>query len=192
MNSEVRALVLAAGSSRRFGKQKLCEKLPSGITILDQTLNRIKIAVPDITVVTSIQVYENLQTQKEEFEIFKQATSGMGATLSYGIRLIKTTDACLICLADMPFIQASTYRRLAAVLTPENIVVPVYRGTQGNPVGFGRRFFKELMQLNEDTGGHALLLRYSSLINHVEVDDPAILHDIDTPADLAKYVDTTS
>ena len=192
MTTQVGALILAAGSSTRFGKQKLCQKLQSGDSVLDQTLNRVKLAVPEVKVVTSIQIYEALQTQNAGFEIFPQTSSGMGVTLSYGIRLIKRKDACLVCLGDMPFIQTTTYRKLATILTRENIVVPVFNGRQGNPVGFGKRFFNELMRLNGDTGGRALLQRYSSVTHHVEVDDPAILQDIDTPADLAKYIDPTS
>ena len=187
MNLEVGALILAAGSSIRFGRQKLCEKLPSGTTVFDQTLHRIKLAVPIVKVVTSIEIYEALQTQSLEFETFPLASSGMGVTLSYGIRQLKNTDACLVCLADMPFIQTTTYRKLSTILTRENIVVPVFKGRQGNPVGFGKSFFNELTQLNGDTGGRALLQHYSSVTHHVEVDDPAILYDIDTPADFAKY-----
>jgi len=192
MTSDVRALILAAGSSTRFGKQKLRENLPSGNTVLEQTLNRVKLAVPDVKVVTSFHFYETLQTQNREFEIFSEASSGMGATLSYGIRLTKKADACLVCLADMPFIQTTTYQTLAALLTSENIVVPVFKGKQGNPVGFGNRFFNDLMLLNGDIGGRELLRRHSDVTQHVEVDDPAILYDIDTPADLEKYVAATS
>ena len=188
MTPDVRALILAAGSSTRFGKQKLRENLPSGNTVLEQTLNRVKLAVPDVKVVTSIHFYETLQTQGREFEIFSGASSGMGATLSYGIRLTEEADACLVCLADMPFIQTTTYQTLAALLTSENIVVPIFEGKKGNPVGFGKRFFNDLMLLNGDIGGRELLRRYSDVTQHVKVEDPAILYDIDTPADLEKYV----
>ena len=192
MTLDVRALILAAGSSTRFGKQKLRENLPSGNTVLEQTLSRVKLAVPDVKVVTSIHFYETLQPQSREFKIFSGANSGMGATLSYGIRLTEEADACLVCLADMPFIQTTTYQTLAALLTSENIVVPVFEGKKGNPVGFGKRFFNDLMLLNGDIGGRELLRRYSDVTQHVKVEDPAILYDIDTPADLEKYVAASS
>ena len=192
MTPDVRALILAAGSSTRFGKQKLRENLPSGNTVLEQTLNRVKLAVPDVKVVTSIHFYETLQSQSKEFKIFSGASSGMGATLSYGIRLMEEADACLVCLADMPFIQTTTYQTLAALLTRENIVVPIFEGKKGNPVGFGKRFFNDLMLLNGDIGGRELLRRYSDVTQHVKVEDPAILYDIDTPADLEKYVAASS
>ncbi len=192
MTSDVRALILAAGSSTRFGKQKLCEKLPGGRTVLDETLNRIKLAVPRVKVITSVQVYEALSNLNDDFEVFPDANIGMGATLSYGIRLTQKANACLVCLADMPFIQTTTYQKLTAHLTDKNIIVPIFEGRQGNPVGFGKRFFNELMLLNGDTGGRELLRHYSDVIHLVEVDDPAILYDIDTPADFEKYVNATT
>ena len=92
----------------------------------------------------------------------------------------------------MPFIQTTTYQTLAALLTSENIVVPIFEGKKGNPVGFGKRFFNDLMLLNGDIGGRELLRRYSDVTQHVKVEDPAILYDIDTPADLEKYVAASS
>ena len=116
----------------------------------------------------------------------------MGATLSYGIKLSQESNACLVCLADMPFIPASTYREIASKLTKHNIVVPVYNGKQGNPVGFGERFFGELASLNGDKGGRTLIEEYSDATHYIEVDDPTILYDIDTPEDLEKYINLTS
>ena len=92
----------------------------------------------------------------------------------------------------MPFIQASTYREIASKLTKHNIVVPVYKGKQGNPVGFGERFFGELASLNGDKGGRTLIEEYSDATHYIEVDDPTILYDIDTPEDLEKYINSVS
>ena len=92
----------------------------------------------------------------------------------------------------MPFVKTTTYQTLAKSLTASNIVVPVFDGKQGNPVGFGKRFFKNLMMLNEDSGGRSLLQTHADAIQRIEVDDPAILHDIDTPEDLKKYAHINS
>ena len=193
-NVKVKALVLAAGSSKRFGSRKLIAKLPGGETVLGRTLNRIKLALPNVTVISSIELYSSisLSDSHSEIEIFADSHKGMGASLSHGIKLSQKSNACLVCLADMPFIQTSTYRAIASKLTKNNIVVPVYKGKQGNPVGFGERFFRELASLSGDKGGRTLIDKYSDSTSYINVDDPTILYDIDTPEDLEKYINLTS
>ena len=193
-NVKVKALVLAAGSSKRFGSRKLIAKLPGGETVLRRTLNRIKVALPNVTVISSIELYSSLSLSDSarEIEIFADSHKGMGASLSHGIKLSQKSNACLVCLADMPFIQTSTYREIASKLTKNNIVVPVYKGKQGNPVGFGERFFRELASLSGDKGGRTLIDKYSDSTSYISVDDPTILYDIDTPEDLEKYIKLTS
>ena len=193
-NVKVKALVLAAGSSKRFGSRKLIAKLPGGETVLRRTLNRIKVALPNVTVISSIELYSSLSLSDSarEIEIFADSHKGMGASLSHGIKLSQKSNACLVCLADMPFIQTSTYREIASKLTKNNIVVPVYKGKQGNPVGFGERFFRELASLSGDKGGRTLIDKYSDSTSYISVDDPTILYDIDTPEDLEKYINLTS
>ena len=193
-NVKIKALVLAAGSSKRFGGRKLIAKLPGGETVLRRTLNRIKLALPNVTVISSIELYSSisLSDSLSEIEIFADSHKGMGASLSHGIKLSQKSNACLVCLADMPFIQTSTYREIASKLTKNNIVVPVYKGKQGNPVGFGERFFRELASLSGDKGGRTLIDKYSDSTSYINVDDPTILYDIDTPEDLEKYIHLTS
>ena len=193
-NVKVKALVLAAGSSKRFGSRKLIAKLPGGETVLRRTLNRIKLALPNVTVISSIELYSSISLSDNhgEIEIFADSHKGMGASLSHGIKLSQKSNACLVCLADMPFIQTSTYLEIASKLTKNNIVVPVYKGKQGNPVGFGERFFRELASLSGDKGGRTLIEKYSDSTSYIDVDDPTILYDIDTPEDLEKYINLTS
>ena len=191
-NVKVKALVLAAGSSKRFGSRKLIAKLPGGETVLRRTLNRIKLALPNVTVISSIELYSSISLSDSEIEIFADSHKGMGASLSHGIKLSQKSNACLVCLADMPFIQTSTYLEIASKLTKNNIVVPVYKGKQGHPVGFGERFFRELASLSGDKGGRTLIDKYSDSTSYINVDDPTILYDIDTPEDLEKYINLTS
>ena len=187
MITNLTAIILAAGSSKRFGKQKLCERLPDGNTVLDETIFRVKQAISEVSIMTNAQVYSSLHDQNDQLKVCPEANLGMGATLAYGIKLVETANACLVCLGDMPFIKTTTYQILAASLTTDNIVVPVFNGKQGNPVGFGKRFFNDLMLLNGDSGGRSLLRLHSDATQHIEVDDPAIFYDIDTPEDLKKY-----
>ena len=192
MITNLSAIILAAGSSKRFGRQKLCEKLPSGNTVLGETISQVERAVSKVRIITNANIYASINDENGRLKVCPEANLGMGLTLAYGIKLVQSTNACLICLADMPFVKTTTYQTLAKSLTASNIVVPVFDGKQGNPVGFGKRYFKNLLMLNGDSGGRSLLQTHADAIQRIEVDDPAILYDIDTPEDLEKYTHINS
>ncbi|MEQ8409711.1 MAG: nucleotidyltransferase family protein [Gammaproteobacteria bacterium] len=186
MSHKVGALLLAAGFSRRFGGSKLTTELANGRTVFAQTLVNLQAAIPDIVVVTRPDLVEGLIMDCASLQVFDGADQGMGATLAYGVGLMQDKNACLICLADMPFIQPQTYSQLAAHCTPDNIILPVHDGHVGNPCGFGQQFFTELMQLDGDTGGKSVIKQHPKAVQHINVADAAILQDIDTPEDLQK------
>ena len=192
MITNLSAIILAAGSSKRFGKQKLCEKLPSGNTVLGETIFRVERAISEVRIITNANIYASISGENGRLKVCPEANLGMGLTLAYGIKLVQSANACLVCLADMPFVKTTTYQTLAKSLTVSNIVVPVFDGRLGNPVGFGKRYFKNLLMLNGDSGGRSLLQTHADAVERIEVDDPAILYDIDTPEDLEKYVDINS
>ena len=179
------ALVLAAGFARRFGADKLKTPMPDGKPLIGHTLENISSAFDEILIVSRPET--GLDPGKWPVTLFDGAEQGMGASLAWGISRLPDWDGCMICLADMPFVQPRTYRSLAAELTPENIVIPSLAGRRGNPVGFGRRFFADLSELNDERGGRKIVRRHEADVLEIPVEDPAVLMDIDTPADLSRY-----
>ena len=187
MTIKVGAIVLAAGFSNRFGSLKLSAELNNGSTVFEQTLQRIRASVPEYKVITRPEIAHQLNSVETKLNIFHDAEKGMGSTIAFSIGLIDDWDACLICLADMPFIQEDTYRRLATELTSENIVSPFYEQQAGNPMGFGRKFFPELTQLSGDSGGKPIVQAHKASVVRVRIEEPTILYDIDTPQDLDRF-----
>lgn len=186
---KIGAIVLAAGFSNRFGSLKLCAPLRDGMTVFQRTLANLRQSIADPLVITRAEVAPLLRDEGLWLEVFPDAEQGMGATLAYGVRKAAELhwDGCLVCLADMPFIRPDTYRAVRQALREDNIVVPSYRDREGNPAGFGRFFFPQLSSLHGDRGGRAVLQRNRQTVVALPVDDPAILYDIDTPDDLARY-----
>jgi molybdenum cofactor cytidylyltransferase len=91
-------------------------------------------------------------------------------------------------LADQPALTPELLNTLAKRYraTGAAIVLPVYQGRRGNPVLFDRALFADLLAVEGDQGGRAILARHASSIERVEVDDPSVLLDIDTRADYDK------
>ncbi|MSR11337.1 MAG: nucleotidyltransferase family protein [Gammaproteobacteria bacterium] len=187
MTKTVGAIILAAGFSSRFGSVKLNAKLANGMSVVQQTLANIHYAGLPSVVITRPELAAQLQLHNTSIETFTGAAEGMGASLAFGVSKALDWDACLVCLADMPFIESSTYRLIADRLSPATIVLPCYYTRPGNPVGFGRNFYAQLQALQGDTGGRAITESNQDAVVELAIDDPAILNDIDTPADLARY-----
>ena len=192
MTKPVGAIVLAAGFSSRFGSSKLLAGLSSGKTVVQQTVERIAEAFPERFVITRPEMVAALQELAQGTSIlsFEHADQGMGATLAFAAQQIGDWDGCVVCLGDMPFIETATYRRIAELVTTGSIVTPTFDSKMGNPVAFGKNLYTDLEALTGDSGGRKLTSMYPQSVRELQVSDPGILHDIDTPEELAFYQDS--
>ena len=192
MTKTVGAIVLAAGFSSRFGSSKLLAELSSGKTVFQQTVERVAEAFPERFVITRPKMVAALQELAEGTSIlsFEHADQGMGATLAFAAQQIGDWDGCVVCLGDMPFIETATYRRIAELVTTGSIVTPTFDSKMGNPVAFGKNLYTDLEALTGDSGGRKLTSMYPQSVRELQVSDPGILHDIDTPEELAFYKDS--
>ena len=188
------ALLLAAGMSRRFGGDKRAARLPSGSTVAAETLHHLSAAFDAIHVVLrdtdSDAFLESLAdiAPSARFSRCHDAPLGMGHSLAHGVAQVAEWDCLAVCLADMPFIQARTYRQLIETFKAEAesraILVPTYRSKRGHPVLFGSEHFRAMQLLQGDEGAKTVLKAQARNVRFVKVDDAAILRDIDQPADL--------
>jgi molybdenum cofactor cytidylyltransferase len=110
---------------------------------------------------------------------------GLGTSLKTGIAAVPAeADGAIVCLGDMPRIDADLINRLIAAFDPDRgalVVVPTFEGKRGNPVLWSRRFFPDLMAIEGDVGARHLIGRYGEAAVEVPVDGEAALLDVDTP-----------
>lgn len=184
-------LLLAAGFSRRFGGIKLQARFADGDTIFTKTLNNIRQATDNIIVVgrkdlLDQNVYQNFPASPAQTLVLcDDAEAGMGQSLAFGIQQVPAAwNSVLICLADMPFVQAQTITALMQQSREDRIVIPVFEHQRGQPVSFGKKFFAELAQSHGDTGGRHVIRDYSHLVMEFPTTDNGVLLDIDTPETL--------
>lgn len=183
------ALVLAAGKGIRFGSDKRQARLPTGQTVLGATLARALEHFDEVTVV--LRPGDDRQTLDVDSRVTvvwaQQAATGLSASLAAGIAALRgsSAQAAAVLLGDMPWIAQTTLRTLCANAHAERIVMPVHQGQRGHPVIFGRAFWAALEQVQGDQGGRQVVAANAQACMRVEVDDPGVLLDIDTPADLA-------
>ena len=99
---------------------------------------------------------------------------GLATSLKAGIAAVPTdADGAIVCLGDMPQVDAGLIDRLIEAFAPERgalIVVPVIDGRRGNPVLWSRRFFDELMALEGDVGARHLIAKHAEAVVEVPVE----------------------
>ena len=66
---------------------------------------------------------------------------------------------------------------------PDSIAAVGHDGRHGNPCLFPARFFPELLDLQGDQGGAAVIRRHRDLLRIMEIDSRQ-LEDVDTPRQL--------
>jgi len=181
-------ILLAAGSATRFGSDKLLHPLPHGVPIAVQAARRLKNVLGRIVAAVRPNAPELsvlLRAEGCEVVVCENASEGMGASLACAVRAAGPGDGYLVALADMPFIRPETIRRVAERLEAgASIVAPVWRGQRGHPVGFAARFREPLERLVGDAGAREVLGAEQGSLELVECDDPGVVRDVDTRADL--------
>ena len=181
-------ILLAAGASRRFGSDKLLHPLAGQEPIAVAALGKLRAAVPHVIAVVrpGVPLLENrLSEAGATVVLCADADEGMGTSLATAVSVSGAADGWIVALADMPYIRPDTIAKIAAALAAgAPIVAPTYRGERGHPVGFSAQFRGALQALRGDEGARLLLKQYAALVRLIEVDDPGVCRDIDTPDDL--------
>lgn len=191
------AIILAAGSSRRFGDDKRRMLLPSGQPILQETIHKTASVLDEVIVTLRFgdreyaqELEHTINNQDVRYFCAPDSAQGMGASLANAIKQVGAWQAALVFLGDMPYVKAETIESLLAEYelrkpTCAPIVVPSRNGDRGHPVLFDQAYFAEMATLEGDLGARNVIKQHSHQVFVVEVADPGILRDIDTPADLA-------
>jgi molybdenum cofactor cytidylyltransferase len=96
-------------------------------------------------------------------------------------------DAALVALVDHPAVRGETLVRLRDASASRAIVVPRHRGRRGHPVVFARALFEELLEAPDALGARTVVRRDAARVLELDVDDPGVLVDVDTPAELARF-----
>ena len=190
----VTAIVLAAGRSTRMGgPNKLLAELGGKKLVRIVTEQALASRASGVIVVTGHQAAEvekSLHGLKVKFVRNPDFAAGLASSVKSGIAAVPdNADGVVVCLGDMPLIDARLIDRLIDAFAPDRgnlIAVPVSDGKRGNPVLWSRRFFKELMTLDGDVGARHLIAKHSEAVAEVSVEGHGAFLDIDTPQALAE------
>ena len=180
-------VVPAAGRGRRFAgpSHKLQTDFDGG-TVLGATLRRaIESQLPVVVVTTEAlaPVAAELLAQRDIVVLnAADAARGMGFSIAMGVAERSGAPGWLVLPGDMPLVRPGTLLAVATALEQHPVVCAQFRGRRGHPVGFAAELYSELIMLDGDDGARRVVARYPA--HGQEIDDPGILLDVDTEADL--------
>jgi molybdenum cofactor cytidylyltransferase len=188
----IAAVVLAAGkSSRMGGPNKLLAEIGGKPLVRHVVDAALASRARPVLVVTGHQrdkVEAALAGLPVKFVHNAHFADGLGTSLKAGIAALgglpAEVDGAIVCLGDMPQVDAALIDRLIGAFDPDHgalVVVPTIDGKRGNPVVWSRRFFSDLMAVEGDVGARYLIGRYTEAVAEVPLTGTAALTDVDTP-----------
>jgi molybdenum cofactor cytidylyltransferase len=191
--SPVACLLLAAGSSRRMGQDKLSLPFGAGSTVLAHTAEALSRApcLQHVMVTRAEPLFDAEALGFDVFAIGKEADAGMHRSLKLGLsRLDPSIEAVMVCLGDQPFLRTNDYSLLLQTFYGSlseglDLLYPAGpNGERGNPAIIHRSYFPEIMEEPDtDRGCRYLFDRYPERVRAWQPPTPAFFQDLDTPAD---------
>jgi len=188
----VAALVLAAGRSTRMGgPNKLLADIGGRPLVRIAVEEALASQARPVIVVTGHErerVEAALKGMPVTLVHNPDFARGLSTSLKAGVAAVPAeVDGVIVCLGDMPQVDAALIDRLIEAFDPEHgalVVVPTIAGKRGNPVVWSRHFFSDLAAVEGDIGARHLIGIYPEAVVEVAV-SAAALTDIDTPDALA-------
>jgi molybdenum cofactor cytidylyltransferase len=175
-----------------MGRQKLLLDI-GGTAIVRRSVEAIRPHVDDVVVVTgrdAAGIGAALAGLGVRFAVNPRPEDGQASSIAAGIAALgPDISAALVALGDQPRLPDAVVPALLEAFARggADIVVPIYRGTQGNPVLFAAAVFPELRALTGDGGARPVLRARPERVRAVPFDLP-VPDDIDTPDDYARLM----
>jgi molybdenum cofactor cytidylyltransferase len=185
----IAAIILAAGRSTRMGgPNKLLAPIGGKSLVRIAAEQALASRASSVIVVTGHQ-REQIEGALAGLDLRivhnPDFAQGLGTSLRVGVAAVPSdVDGVIVCLADMPQVDARLLDRMIAAFDPEKaalVVVPTLDGVRGNPVLWSRRFFPDLMVIEGDVGARHLIASYAEAVTEVPVTGDAAFLDVDTP-----------
>ena len=190
----IAAIVMAAGRSRRMAphnKLLVTDKAgkPMIARVVDNVLSSNARPILVVTGHQHEQIEHALAGRPVRYIHAADYAKGLAESLKSGIAAVPPECAgAIVCLGDMPLVTGRMIDRLLSLYDPEEgrmIVLPTFRGKQGNPMIWDRAFFPEILAITGDSGARFLVGKHAEKVAEVEMADDAVLCDFDTTESLS-------
>ena len=190
----ISAVILAAGESKRMGKQNKLLLPVAGEALLVKLIKSVCDSDVGQVIVVIGHEAEKIRRKLNNFPLSfvynPNFSEGMTTSIKSGLKEVSPDcDGYMICLADMPFINTSEINKLIHAYSQNRIkekrliVIPVYQGHRGNPVLFSTEFREDILEHKIEYGCKGVIMNNFESVKEIEMDDDSMLLDVDTLED---------
>lgn len=181
----VGAVILAAGSSRRYGSPKQLVVV-DGMTLLEHAIEAATVAgLQPVAAVVPVWLSRPASYDDERLRWIRNAfpERGLSVSLRLGLDALgQEVDAAVIMLGDQPGLPSESISRLLTAGRDRPIVASLADGILAPPVLIEASHFHLADELSGDIGLRQMLIDHPGLVRAVDVRGHP--PDIDTPDDL--------
>jgi len=186
-------IILAGGSSIRFGRPKQLLKL-KGKYLLEYVLNAALGSELNHVVLVLGHDHRNIlqaleaRTTHERLQVVinHRYLEGQSRSLQAGLLKIRQAfSSVMFLLGDQPMLDSNTIDHMLARFrhSGKDICVPVCQSKRGNPTIFNRILYDQLMAIEGDIGARDIIRTNPDRVLHIELDNPLCFFDIDSQKD---------
>jgi molybdenum cofactor cytidylyltransferase len=192
-------LLLAAGASTRLAPDKLALDV-GGMPLIERTLRAVRGSdrVGDVVIVLppgGKERYAWLRSVNTHLLENPDPSRGMISSIRVGLESGWAKERPFLLMpADVPFVPASVVTRVVVDLFSRRckIVLPAYRGLGGHPGAYAGEVRDDFFRHGDRDGAREILMRHRADTVRVNLPEPDICFDIDTPEDLAAAMDPSA
>ena len=188
----IRAIILAAGRSRRMGVQKLL--LPvGGKPMIARIVDEVLAGPVDQAFVVIGQDGARVADALSGRGVHFVSNPDVGGEMLSSVRcalgaMPQDTVAALVVLGDQPGITSDVVATLVGAFrsSGRGIVVPTHGGRRGHPLLVAMHYRDEVLSRHDGIGLRGLLQAHPEDVLEVEVPTLAVLEDVDEPGDYSR------
>jgi molybdenum cofactor cytidylyltransferase len=192
MPKQLEGILLAAGESRRMGYPKPLLKI-GGETFIEHIAESMLAVLPRLVIVLGAHSDRVRAAIPRDDRIVivenPNYSRGQLSSLKVGLCALQAdATGALVHLGDHPMVRVETFQAIVDSYNQldQPIVIARHEGHRGHPVVFDRAIFAELQSAPEEEGARHVVNVNASRVAYVDLDDPGIKLDLDTPSDLIR------
>lgn len=190
------AIVLAAGRGERLGGRKLFEMI-DGKSLVERTLSAFlkSTKVHDVVLVVAAadrERYDWLKSVRVHLVENARPEQGMISSIRAGLQSSWAQERdFLIHPADVPFVKPEIVDKIVREFTTRSaaILIPAYQGLGGHPGMYAKALRQDFFLHGDTVGAREVITRHRERLVRLNVPDPDVCFDVDTPEDLAAAPD---
>ena len=187
----IKAILLAAGQSKRMKSENKLIKLYKNKPLINYSLNVLtKSKVNKIIIVLGHQFKEVKKIIRKNKKIIftynKNYKKGMASSIKTGLKKISKNDkGFIIAQSDMPFVKQSDINKICRSINSKKFLVHAlkYKNRVGNPIGFDSSLIKKFKNIKGQFGAKFMVKRLKNRTNFIKTKSIKSFKDFDKASD---------